>query len=271
MKTLQCALLSLVLLSGGVGATLAEDVSMPRPRPASERPVTVAPGWIPSRTIAVEVPAPRPDTDAPAKSDDKPAPAAETAPPKPPRIYQTACPAVIAGTVVAESLPPIADGGQCGAVSPLALSAVMVNGREVPVSGGVVTDCGIATVLPTWLGAVDGYLGAKENTGLKSVIVGTSYMCRPVNNAAGGNLSFHGLADALDVVGFELEDGRRVEVEKGWADALSSEGRLLRFAHDAACASFTTTLGPEANAEHHDHLHVDLGCHGKTCTARLCE
>lgn len=270
MKALRCALISLLLLSGSVGSTLAEDVTMPRPRPASERPVTVAPGWIPSRTVVVEAPSPRPDTDAPAKVEDKPTPVVETPPPKPPRDYQTACPAVISGTVVAESLPPIEDG-QCGTQSPLKLSAVMVNGREVPVSGGVVTDCGIATALPNWLGAVDGYLGARENTGLKSVIVGTSYMCRPVNNAAGGNLSFHGLADALDIVGFELEDGRKVEVLSGWGDAQSSEGRLLRFAHDAACASFTTTLGPEANAEHRDHLHVDLGCHGKTCTARLCE
>jgi hypothetical protein len=269
MKALRCALISLLLLSGSIGPTVAQDVTMPRPRPASERPVAVPPGWIPARNVVVEVPVPRPDKDAPAKADEKPAPVAET-PPKPPRIYQTACPAVIAGEVVAKSLPPIEDG-QCGTQSPLALSAVRVNGREVPVSGGVVTDCGIATALPTWLGAVDGYLGAKENTGLKSVIVGTSYMCRPVNNAVGGNLSFHGLADALDIVGFELEDGRKVEVLSGWGDAQSSEGRLLRFAHDAACASFTTTLGPEANAEHRDHLHVDLGCHGKTCTARLCQ
>ena len=89
--------------------------------------------------------------------------------------------------------------------------------------------------------------------------------------AATANLSFHAFADALDVVGFKLEDGRFVTVEQGWSDALSSEGRLLRFAHDAACAHFTTVLGPEANALHRDHLHVDLGCHGKTCTARICE
>ena len=112
---------------------------------------------------------------------------------------------------------------------------------------------------------------ARDNTRIAEVVVGTSYMCRNVNNSSSGNLSFHAFADALDVVGFKLEDGRFVTVEGGWADALSSEGRLLRFAHDAACAHFTTVLGPEANAEHRDHLHVDLGCHGKTCTARLCE
>ena len=30
-------------------------------------------------------------------------------------------------------------------------------------------------------------------------------------------------------------------------------------------------LGPEANALHRDHLHLDLGCHGARCVARLCE
>jgi len=30
-------------------------------------------------------------------------------------------------------------------------------------------------------------------------------------------------------------------------------------------------LGPEANAQHSEYFHIDLGCHGKTCTARLCE
>ena len=75
----------------------------------------------------------------------------------------------------------------------------------------------------------------------------------------------------MDVTGFKLEDGRTVTVAGDWTDALSSEGRLLRYAHDAACSQFTTVLGPEANALHHDHFHVDLGCHGKTCTSRLCE
>ena len=141
----------------------------------------------------------------------------------------------------------------------------------VPFSSEVITDCGMASALPEWVEAVDSYLKGRENTEIAEVTVGTSYMCRNVNNSSSGNLSFHAFADALDVVGFKLEDGRFVTVEGGWADALSSEGRLLRFAHDAACTRFTTTLGPEANALHHDHLHIDLGCHGRTCTARLCE
>jgi hypothetical protein len=155
--------------------------------------------------------------------------------------------------------------------SPLSLTGVLANGRMVPVSNGVTTDCGMATAMPAWVESIDSYLMARENTRLSEVVIGTSYACRNVNNGATGNLSFHAFADALDIVGFKLEDGRTVTVAGGWSDPLSPEGRLLRFAHGSACSRFTTTLGPEANALHHDHLHVDMGCHGRTCTARLCE
>lgn len=227
-------------------------VPLPRQRPEAVAPVETAP----------EVTQPLAEDAVPA------APPAEMSPP---RIYQTACPAVVQGKVAAEALPPIAEGVSCGAQSPLALSGVFANGRMVPVTGGVVTDCNLASALPDWVAAVDGYLAARENTGIAEVIGGTSYMCRNVNNGAAGNLSFHAFADALDVVGFKLEDGRTINVESGWGDALSAEGRLLRFAHDSACSTFMTTLGPEANALHHDHLHLDMGCHGKSCTARMCE
>jgi hypothetical protein len=36
------------------------------------------------------------------------------------------------------------------------------------------------------------------------------------------------------------------------------EQQFLRHIHDAACGIFTTVLGPEANAAHHDHFHLDL-------------
>lgn len=239
----------------------APVVPLPRLRPA-EKPVSPA---------APAVAAPASDSAGEVYGPPKPEThAAEPTKPVAPRIYQTACPAVLLGRVEAAALPPIADG-QCKAQSPLALTGVLANGRMVPVSGGVQTDCGVASALPGWIESVDSYLLARDNTRIAEVVVGTSYMCRNVNGASSGNLSFHAFADALDIVGFKLEDGRFVTVEGGWADATSSEGRLLRFAHDSACANFTTVLGPEANAEHRDHLHVDLGCHGKTCTARLCE
>ena len=187
-----------------------------------------------------------------------------------PRVYQSACPAVLSGMVEAQLLESIAEQ-TCRARSPLAVTAVLVNGRMVPLSSEAILECGMATALPTWLAALDGYLAARENTRLARVLVGTSYACRPRNNAVGSDVSEHGFANALDIIGFELADGRTMSLSAGWTDPLSPEGRFLRYAHGAACASFTTTLGPEANARHADHIHVDLGCHGKRCVARLCE
>lgn len=253
----------------------AGDVPLPKARPnmSSAEPVVPLPRRRPASSGPTAEDAPRPSASelyGPPTNPDAHLDA-PVAPEGPPRIYQTACPAVLLGRVEAEALPPIRENGQCGTQSPLSVTGVLANGRMVPVSGGVQTDCGMASALPEWIGSIDSYLLAKEHTRIAEVMVGTSYMCRNVNNAGEGNLSFHALADALDVAGFKLEDGRTVTVEAGWADALSAEGRLLRFAHDSACTHFTTVLGPESNALHRDHLHVDLGCHGKACTARLCE
>jgi hypothetical protein len=299
-------LLALAALTLTLPVVAQEDpIPLPKPRPVeTTQPATPPADTKPAEPEAPEpakpeavaapeepttpLPRPRPDpnstkpeavpTDAPTEAGEKPADPTEhiepdakpSEPPEPPRIYQSACPAVISGQVEATMQPPIADG-QCFAQSPLALTGVMANGRMVPVSGGVTTSCGMASTLPAWVASIDNYLFAKENARIAEVVVGTSYMCRNVNNAKTGNLSFHAFADAVDVVGFKLDDGRMVTVEGGWSDALSNDGRLLRFAHDSACSMFTTTLGPEANALHHDHLHLDMGCHGGRCVARLCE
>jgi hypothetical protein len=227
---------------------------------------------------ASDVPLPRPRPEAPPSPAEKEPPQSEAADdhgaaPKSsePRIFQTACPAVIMGLVTAKPLPPLSEGS-CGERSPLELESVTLRGRSVPINGKVVANCQMATALPEWLDSVDGYVAAHEKTHIAEVNVGTSYMCRDrVTGTKNDTPSEHGFADAMDVVGFTLEDGRRIDVETAWPGTEEQGSRLIRFARDAACSVFTTVLGPEANALHHDHLHVDLGCHGKTCTARLCE
>ena len=235
----------------GLAAPLgAQDLPpLPRERPADDELVPV-PGQVPDMV------------------DDQPVP--ESVEPARARVYQTACPAVLKRMVEARMLPPLAED-QCGARSPLAVTGLLVNGRMVPVSSEVVLSCAMASLLPEWAADVDGYLAARENTGLARVLVGTSYSCRNRNNADEGALSEHSFANAIDVIGFELEDGRSMQLPDGWTPPGSPAGRLLRFAHEAACARFTTALGPEANADHSDHLHLDLGCHGAQCTARICQ
>jgi len=248
-------------------------------RPTGPKPLPTRPTPAPAPTIPLpqprpaETPAPPPPAP-PAQPAGPATPAAEgeSASPQPPRIFQTACPAVIAGAVVAKPLPPIADG-QCGTQSPLSVTALAVNGRTVPLSTPAIVDCQMASDLPGWVAAVDDFAASTLKTRIKSVTVGGSYECRARNtpDKADTNLSEHGRADAVDVTGFALADGRALTVGADYASTDPATARFLHFAHDVACTRFTTVLGPDANALHHDHFHLDLACHGASCTYRLCE
>ena len=212
-----------------------------------------------------------PTTEAAPASEPAPVAAPEqTAAPKETRIYQGACPAVIAGLVQATMLPPISEEG-CGERSPLLVTAIQSRGRMVSLSQPVTTNCAMASALPGWLATVDGSAGSMLGSPLAEVVTGTGYLCRARVGGDDALMSEHGFANALDVTGFVLEDGRALNVAADWPAADAPAGRLWRLAHDAACGSFTTVLGPEANAEHADHLHLDLGCHGQSCTAQLCQ
>lgn len=262
---------------GATRPTAAPVAPVPRPRPPGlpdepvvERPAVPVAEEEPAAPVAVEEP-----TAPVAEEEPAPEPEVETAPepqaaPEPGRVYQAACPAVLQGLVVAEMAARLSEG-ICGERSPLVVAAVLVRGRMVPLSSPVTTSCAMASALPGWVEDVDGYAEAMLGSRLGSVDTGTSYMCRNRNNASGGFTSEHGFANAVDVTGFTLEDGRTIGVTADWLPAAEPEGRLLRLAHDAACGGFTTVLGPEANAEHEDHLHLDLGCHGASCRARICE
>ena len=253
---------------------------VPRPRPPNlpDAPVVAGPEVVepveaepeaPAEPTQVE-PEPEPEVTAPFEPEPAgPEPDAARAP-VPERIYQGACPAVLAGLVEAEIAPPLSEGN-CGEQSPLVVTGVLVRGRMVPLSSPITTNCQMASALPDWAETVDGYASSMLESPLAAINTGTSYMCRNRNNAENGFTSEHGFANAVDVTGFTLEDGRNIGVESSWLPATDPAGRLLRLAHDAACGDFTTVLGPEANAEHHDHLHLDLGCHGQSCMARMCE
>jgi len=242
----------------GAEATGAEaGTKAPQPEPAGERPVEAPP-------VGGAAPVPDGGQEAPLDRDhDEPA--------EPVRVYQAACPAVMMGLVEATVLPPITEDG-CAEHNPLSVTGVLVNGRMVPVTGDVVTNCAMATTLPQWAADVDGYLWSHENLRIAEVNVGTTKMCRNVvGSSAEARLSEHSFANALDIIGFTLSDDRKITVAAGWNGGEPLGQSTLRYAHDAACSIFMTTLGPEANAAHADHFHIDYGCHGKTCTARLCE
>lgn len=208
-----------------------------------------------------------PEPQAPAEPAPEVPAAANTADD---RVYQTACPALISGVVAGKMLPPIGEG-LCGAQSPLEVTALNLHGRMVELTSPIKTNCAMATALADWAEAVDAYAKAALGSELVALQTGTSYICRPRVGGGEAFTSEHGFANAVDLTGFTLADGRSVVVKDHWSPATTPESKLLRFSHGSACAKFTTVLGPEANADHEDHLHLDLGCHGQTCTAQICE
>ncbi|WP_313739879.1 extensin family protein [Pseudomonas sp.] len=85
-----------------------------------------------------------------------------------------------------------------------------------------------------------------------------SFACRNVYHRKQGRLSQHATANALDISGFRLQDGRRIVLARDW----KGEGRdaqFLREVQQAACKAFNTVLGPEYNAAHANHFHLDMG------------
>jgi hypothetical protein len=157
----------------------------------------------------------------------------------------------------------------CGASRPFEMSAA-AQGR-VAMKPAAMLRCPMIPAVERWVQivvepAARTYLGAP----LVEVKVAASYSCRPMNHVSGARLSEHGHANALDVSEFHLADGRAITVKAGW-HGNDREREFLRAVHDGACQEFTTVLGPEHDANHHDHFHMDLARHGQSGAMRICK
>ena len=88
-----------------------------------------------------------------------------------------------------------------------------------------------------------------------------SYSCRRIYGRASGRWSEHSTADAVDIAGFRLGDGTRITVARDWTGA-GPKAAFLHDVRDGACRLFATTLSPDYNAAHADHLHLDQAARG---------
>jgi hypothetical protein len=143
--------------------------------------------------------------------------------------------------------------------------AVSVRGGTTPLRpAGPVMTCATALSFALWeRQVVQPAARAHLGVGVAAIEHYGTYACRRVGGGEAGRISQHGSANALDVAGFRLADGRRITVAADWGDG-TAEGRFLRAVRDGACRSFETVLGPEYNLAHRDHLHLDRGAY------RLC-
>lgn len=130
-----------------------------------------------------------------------------------------------------------------------------------PAPGGLVTSCPVAAALSVWEREVQAAARRLLGTEVRRFVHAGSYSCRRLYNRPDGPFSEHATADAVDILGFELADGRRLSLLRDWNGA-AADAAFLRAARDAGCKVFTTVLSPDYNAAHRDHLHFDTADRG---------
>jgi hypothetical protein len=158
----------------------------------------------------------------------------------------------IAATPVPDN--PIKDG--CGWVNAFQLRAA--GGAEIGVDK---LTCEETAALALWvehavqplaLSSLGSRVTALEDMG--------AYSCRNMigNSKWVGVRSQHALANAIDISGFKLADGRVITVAKDYKGT-GPEAAFLHAAHMAACKYFRVAIGPNFNATHWNHIHLDRG------------
>lgn len=135
--------------------------------------------------------------------------------------------------------------------------AIRLRSRADAPRPGVPLTCPMAAGLDLWMTRV-AQPAASDLLGSRIVAVQDfgSFACRRIGGGNRGAWSQHAHANAIDIAGFRLADGRRVTVARDWR--AGQTGAFLHRLRDGACRLFATTLSPDYNSAHHDHLHLDF-------------
>lgn len=164
-----------------------------------------------------------------------------------------ACLAALKTGAVFDRLPDLEDREACH-IRPQVVLRNAGAARVVPLK----TRCQTALRLAMW--EHHGIRPAAERhlkTELKEIKHLSSYNCRQMRTTDGSipRMSTHATADAIDISGFVLADGNTLSLIKDW-DKTGPRAAFLRDVRDSACEWFRVTLGPEYNALHADHFHL---------------
>jgi hypothetical protein len=122
---------------------------------------------------------------------------------------------------------------------------------------GLTTSCAVAAALAVWEWEVV-QPAALRHFGRRVTAIDHygSYSCRRMYGRGNSMWSEHATADAIDVAGFRLDGGRRITVLRDWRGK-DKDSAFLHDVRDGACRLFATTLSPDYNTAHRDHLHLD--------------
>ena len=151
-------------------------------------------------------------------------------------------------------LPMLVGPGECGAADAVLLESVTLpDDTKVTFAPAATLRCTMAEQVALWLREDVMPASASLGTQLRALEDYDSYECRGQNRVRGATLSEHGRANALDLRGLRLTNGKLVEltdanVAKEWRESLRV----------SACARFHTVLGPGSDGNHETHIHIDL-------------
>lgn len=256
------AIIAAFALMGAVSAQIsfssaAEQVPLPQPRPPSPSDIEgAADGEIP-------IPMSRPDRPSddgggPHKSpSDNPQPSADGSD-EPTLRPATMLPEELACRVRLRRLgvdfeerDRLSDPAGCDVAWPISVSKLSADIRIQPQA---VLSCALAERLSTFAAEqVATRASETMDAPLAGINHASAYVCRSRNGS--GKLSEHAFGRALDIASFAFADGSTVTV--GQAKS-SAEAKFLLAVRLDACGPFTTVLGPGSDADHADHLHLDL-------------
>jgi hypothetical protein len=167
---------------------------------------------------------------------------------------------------IAPSIPDIHGPGGCGGEDLVRLEAVVLaDKRRVALTPAATLRCKMAMAIADWVRTDVAPLAAGLGSPLSALDNYDSYECRGRNRIVGAQLSEHGRANALDVRGFRLVDGRDI----GLTDRTVPR-ELRETVLQSVCARFPTVLGPGSDWYHEEHIHLDL-MERRNSSYRICQ
>jgi hypothetical protein len=194
----------------------------------------------PPRPDTVEAPSQAPFHQAPPAADQRPDTAGES------------CTERLARLGVRFEAKPAVVENACSVQDPVLVSELP---EGLALSPPSLMACPVAESLTRWarevvLAEADRHFRSKAT----KILIGTSYQCR--NQRSGGKPSEHAFGNAVDVMGFEFATRAPLPITQQ-AEG-SPEAAFQAAVRTGACPIFTTVLGPGTDADHDDHLHLDL-------------
>jgi hypothetical protein len=147
---------------------------------------------------------------------------------------------------------------RCAVNNPVRISSLSTKAGKIDLPGQPILACAFALKFADWIkDEAAPLVDQSEQSPIRRIETGPGFQCRNRNGDASAKLSEHAFGNAIDVASFRLDNGKILNVKNALKPDIQGFESLKRL-RTAACESFTTVLGPGANAAHEEHFHFDL-------------